>query len=187
MKLFKFEDYKLQVSDEAYALAPFRKLLDKDKSKTKTHAMEALAYIYFMCDPRSDYQIYVDEVQRHNKVVEGQGLGSDWKPDVDVVEAMGFYKSFKSEAALLLEDTRVAVSKLRNYIKDIDLDAVDERGKPIYTLNTYTATINQIPKLIIALDEAEKAIAREISQSEKVRGSSEKSMFEDFYSDYGNQ
>ena len=187
MKLFRFEDYKLGISEEAYALAPFRKIVEKDKTKSKEKALQALAYIYFYCDSRSDYQIYVDKEERHRKVLEGQGFDSSWKPDEDVLAAMEFYESFKSEAELLLEDTRVAVAKLRKYIKDINLDAVDDKGKPIYTLNTYTATINQIPKLIVSLDEAEKAIAKEISQSEKVRGSSEKSMFEDFYNDYGNQ
>lgn len=44
-------------------------------------------------------------------------------------------------SALLLEDTRVAVDKLRKLLREIDLDATDEKGKPKYTLNTITSTI----------------------------------------------
>ena len=91
-----------------------------------------------------------------------------------------FYKQFKPVSALLLEDTRVAVDKLRQLLRNIDLTEVDDKGKPIYTLNTVTATIKQIPSLVKDLDEAEKAIAKEIMESDKVRGAQEKSMYEDF-------
>lgn len=92
---------------------------------------------------------------------------------------MEFYKTFKPASALLLEDTRVAVDKLRTLLREIDLGAVDDKGKPIYTLNTITATIKQIPALVKDLNEAEAAIAKEISQSNKVRGAQEKAMYED--------
>ena len=138
-----------------------------------------LGYIYFMEDPRSDYQTYIDREERSKQIKLGEGIKESWKPDKLVNEAMKFYASFKSEAALLLEDIRVAIDKLREFIKTIDLKAVDDKGKPIYTLNTYTATIGQIPKLITSLDEAEKSIAKDIMHDDKVRGSVEKSMFED--------
>ena len=92
---------------------------------------------------------------------------------------MEFYASFKSTSALLADDIRAAINNLRTYIKDLDLTATDDKGKPLYTLNSYTAALNQIPKLIISLDEAEKTIIRDIVQSEKVRGAQEKAMFED--------
>ena len=68
---------------------------------------------------------------------------------------------------------------MRQLLRNIDLTEVDDKGKPIYTLNTITATIKQVPSLVKDLDEAEKTIAREIMQDESIRGSQEKSMFED--------
>ena len=92
---------------------------------------------------------------------------------------MNFYASFKTPSALLLEDTRTAIDKLRQLLRDINLSAVDEKGKPIYTLNTITSTIKQIPSLVKDLDEAERTLAKELSQNDKVRGAQEKSMYED--------
>jgi len=69
------------------------------------------------------------------------GLPSSWKPDKLVIEAMEFYNKFKPASALLLEDTRYAVDKLRKLLRDIDLAKTDDNGKPIYTLNTITSTI----------------------------------------------
>lgn len=180
MKLFRYEGYKLHISEEAFVLKPFKEIWNRDKSKNKDKALQELAYVYFMCDPRSDYQYIVDEDDRAKAIKEGEGIDSKWKPDNKVIEAMEFYKQFKPVSALLLEDTRVAVDKLRQLLRNIDLTEVDDKGKPIYTLNTVTATIKQIPSLVKDLDEAEKAIAKEIMESDKVRGAQEKSMYEDF-------
>ena len=57
--------------------------------------------------------------------------------------------------------------------------SVDDKGKPVYTLNTITATIKQIPSLVKDLDEAEKALASEIRNAGKMRGSGEKSLMDD--------
>lgn len=179
MKLFRYEGYNLTISEEAFMLKPFRDIWKRDKSKGKDKALQELAYVYFMEDSRSDYQIYIDKEERSSQVKLGEGIPESWKPDKLVTEAQEFYAGFKSEAALLLEDIRVAITKLREFIKTIDLSAVDDKGKPIYTLNTYTATIKQIPELITSLDEAEKSIHKEAVTSDKVRGSVEKAMFED--------
>ena len=180
MKLFRYEGYKLHISEEAFVLKPFKELWNRDKSKNKDKALQELAYVDFMCDPRGNYQYIVDEDDRAKAIKEGEGIDSKWKPDNKVIMAMEFYKQFKPVSALLLEDTRVAVDKLRQLLRNIDLTEVDDKGKPIYTLNTVTATIKQIPSLVKDLDEAEKAIAKEIMESDKVRGAQEKSMYEDF-------
>lgn len=179
MKLFKYEGFNLTISEEAMLLKPFKDLWKRDKSKNKELALQELAYIYFMEDSRSDYQVYIDREERSNQIKIGEGMKENWKPDKMVQEAMAFYASFKSESALLLEDTRIAISKLREFIKTIDLSATDDKRKPIYTLNTYTSTIKQIPELITSLDEAERTIAKETVSQDKVRGSVEKAMFED--------
>ena len=179
MKLFKYAGYNLTISEEALMLKPFKDIWKRDKTSGKERALQELSYIYFMEDTRSDYQIYIDREERSNQIKIGEGLPESWKPDKLVQEAQKFYAGFKSESALLLEDIRVAITKLREFIKTIDLNAVDDKGKPIYTLNTYTATIKQIPELITSLDEAERTIAKETIGSDKVRGSLDKAMFED--------
>ena len=180
MKLFKYEGYKITISEEALLLKPFKEIWQRDKSKNKDKALQELGYIYFMSDPRSDYQYLVDEEERSKSIKEGEGIPNDWNPDRVVLDAITFYKSFKPTSALLLEDTRFAVDKLRKLLREIDLTQTDDKGKPIYTLNTITATIKQIPSLVKDLDEAEKTLSKEIMESSKVRGSQEKSMYEDF-------
>lgn len=178
MKLLKYEGYTLTFEPELLTLKVFKKLHQRDRTKDKSKFMQELAFIYFYADPRSDYQMYTDEDERLNKIVEGEGM-KDFKIDNELQEAIKYYESFRPTSALLLEDTRVAVDKLRKALREIDLNAVDEKGKPIYTLNTITSAIKQVPSLVRDLDEAERTIAKEIVQNDKVRGSAEKAMYED--------
>jgi hypothetical protein len=179
MKLFKYEGYKVVISEEAFALKVFRQIWNRDRSVNKDKAIMELGYIYFMVDPRSDYQYLVDEDERSKAIIEGEGLPNGWKPDKVITEAMEFYSRFKPTAALLLEDTRYAVDKLRKLLREIDLNQLDDKGKPIYTLNSVTATIKQVPSLAKDLDEAEKALASEMRSEGKMRGQGEKTIFED--------
>lgn len=179
MKLLKYEGYKLTIEPEALTLAPFKKIWNRDRTANKDRAISEMGYIYFMMDPRSDYQYLVDEEERSKAIIEGEGLSPSWKPDNAVKEAMEFYGKFKPTAALLLEDTRYAVDKLRKLLRDINLDEKDDKGKPVYTLNTITATIKQVPSLARDLDEAEKALASEMRSQGKMRGQGEKTIMED--------
>lgn len=179
MKLFKYEGYKVVISEEAFALKVFKHIWNRDRSVNKDKAIMELGYIYFMVDPRSDYQYLVDEDERSKAIIEGEGLPNGWKPDKVITEAMKFYSRFKPTAALLLEDTRYAVDKLRKLLREIDLNQLDDKGKPIYTLNSITATIKQVPSLAKDLDEAEKALASEMRSEGKMRGQGEKTIFED--------
>ena len=60
MRLFKYEGYNLNISEEALALKPFRAIWVRDKSASKERAITELGYVYFMEDPRSDYQYIIE-------------------------------------------------------------------------------------------------------------------------------
>lgn len=179
IRLFHYEGYNVEVDPEALLLAPIKAVWDRDKSKDKFKAKQELAFIYFMGDPRSDYQYIVDEEVRLNEIKKGEGLPDKWKPDKVVIRALEFYTSFKPTSAGLLEDTRVAVNKLRQLLRDIDLEAVDDKGKPVHTLSSITQTIKMIPSLVKDLDTAEKTLSKDIMSDIKARGSQSKGAFED--------
>lgn len=176
IKLFRYEGYKIVVEPEALLLKPFKQIWQRDRTQSKDKAMMELGFIYFFCDSRSDYQYLTDEEQRKQAIKEGEGLPEKWEPDKVVIEAMNYYNSIKPVSSLLLEDTRAMVNgyraklrELTNNMDDLDVREVKEIG----------AIIKQIPSLVKDLDEAEKAVAKEMMQNEKVRGAQEKSMYED--------
>lgn len=179
IRLFHNEGYQVEVEPEALLLAPFKVIYSRDKSKGKSLAMQELAYIYYMGDPRSDYQYIIDEEVRSKEIIKGLGMPDKWKPDVKVKHALEFYRSFKPVSAGLLEDTRVAINKLREMLRSIDLNERDDKNKPVHTLSSITQTIKQIPALVKDLDEAERTLSKDIMQEAKARGSQSKALGED--------
>ena len=180
MRLMKFEGYTLTIEPEALVIKSIRTLWKRDKTQSKERALAELGYIYFMVDPRSTYSYLTDLADRSEKIVLEEGLPKNWKPDKIVQEAMKSYgDSVITTSSLLLEDTRVAVDKLRKYLRDIDLTAEDDKNKPKYPLNTVTSSIKLVPSLAEDLMKAERIVAQEIVESNKMRGQKEKTILED--------
>lgn len=174
MKLFKYDQYKVVISEEAMAVKVFRQIWNRDRSINKERAISELGYIYFMVDPRSDYQYLIDKDERSRAIMEGEGLPSNWKPDKLIEEAMEFYEGMKPTASLLLEDARLMVDKYRKKLREMDFEQLG-----VKELKDMGALIRGIPDLVKALDEAEKAVTSEMRNTGKMRGTGEKTIFED--------
>ena len=174
MKLLKYEGYKVVIEPELLTLKPFKQIWTRDKTVNKDKALAEIAFIYFMTDPRSDYQYLVDDNERMEAIKEGEGLPAKWQPDKIVTEAMNFYMSFKPISALLLEDTRFMVDKYRKRLKAQEFDELE-----IKDLKEAGVLIKQIPSLVRDLNEAEKALNSEMRDSGRMRGQGEKTIFED--------
>lgn len=179
IRLFHYEGYEVEIEPEALLLAPLKAIYDRDKSKDKSLAKQELAFVYFMGDPRSDYQYLVDPEVRAGEIIQGLGMPAKWKPDEAIQRALTFYESFKPISAGLLEDTRYVVNRLRQELRSMNFDERDDKGKPVHTLQSITATIKQIPALAKDLDEAERALSKDITAEAKARGTQTKALLED--------
>ena len=180
MKLIEYSNYQIKVADEAFLVKPIRTLFNKDKSKTKDNFWSQMSYMYFLVDPRSSYMYIVDEKERAKEIIKQEGLPEDFTPSKELLEAMDIYKkTTQTSSSLLLEDTRLAIDKLRQFLKDVDLNKCDDKGKPVYPVNTITSTIKQIPDLAKSLVEAEKAVNKEIIEEGRARGGNNKRLFDD--------
>ena len=175
MKLFTFEGYEVQIEPEALLLIPFKTIWLRDK-KDKSIAKQELAYIYFMTDPRSDYQYIVDENVRSNEIIKGLGMPSGWKPDSVVEKALNFYASFKPMSAGLLEDTRYFINAFR---KELRTRADTLNSMEIKELKEAFTLMKQVPGMTKDLDEAEKTLNKDLTAEEKTRGAQQKSILED--------
>lgn len=171
MKLFRYENYEVRVAPEALLLVPFKKLWSRDVSKSKERATLELSFLYFYCDPRSDYQYITDDETRMVAVKKGIGLADDWEPDAVLNAAIKFYTSFDSNAAKLLKMASKEVDKLET--------AFDSMTPTDYkSIKEHMTTMKDIPKIAEMIQEAEKTLNTEEDFGE-ARGSIEKGMFED--------
>jgi hypothetical protein len=173
MRLFKYEGYEVRVAPEALTLKPFKKIWERDKSKAKDRAIQELSFVYFYCDPRSDYQYIIDDDDRLEAVKEGEGLPKNWKPDDDLNKAIDFYKSFDSAHAILLKAAFIGVDKIQKSLRETDLD-----GMEMKEIKDYMSILKMVPEVASQLKDAEKALNDETEYGE-AKGAIEKTLFDD--------
>ncbi len=173
MKLVRMEGYQLKVADELLLLKPFRKLYKADRTKEKQGFMEFLTIIYFVYDPRSDYSYITNEKERMQEVCQTNGIK---EPKIGTIEqqCIDLYKKLTTTISQeLLQSTKIAISKVREFLETLNLNDKDDKGKPLYTISSVTQAIRQIPQLAKDVMDAEKAVAKELQEQSKVRGGAE--------------
>ena len=172
MHLIEVIDYKIEPSEELFLIKGFRDFYNSDKSDGKEQFFQMLSYVYYMADPRSSLSYVTSEEERRAYIFEQEGIK---KLNLKVADKLieEYKKHVVTSSYLLLQDTKLAVDKVREFLRDVDLKEVDDRGKPIYTINSITAAIKQCSELTKTLSELEKTITKEIDENTSVRGGSD--------------
>lgn len=180
MHIIEYNNYNIEPTQEALLIKPIRDLYNADKTKGKEKFMQQMSIMYFLVDPRSSYTYIIDEKDRLKEILIQEGLPEDFKIDTKLQAAINEYKKhIITTSQLLLEDTRVAIDKLRKFLREVDLSAQDDKGKPLYTINSITQAIKQIPQLAKEIAEAERVVAKEIEEQGRARGGNNKTLFDD--------
>lgn len=180
MKLFKFENFQLTITEEALLIKAFRDLWERDTSDKKEQVFMEMGYIYFVYDPRSDFMFIVDEEDRIPRVKEEIGVPDDWEPDPLIIKAINTYKLLiTTVSTAAIDSSRKLIDKIKTYLDTIDLNEKDAKGSPVHTLSNITTTIKQIPGLVTDLYKAEKVLNSEIEENTKMRGAGVKKLLED--------
>ena len=177
MRLIKTENYELKVADEALLVRPIRKLWKQDRSKEKETFYKQMSVLYFTYDPTSNYSYIPLEEDRLKEVLIQEGI-SDFHNTADFKEAVEAYRKLvKTPSSELLNDVRLTVDRLRQALKSIDFDALEEKDK-VSAINKVSTVISKIPKLVKDLSEAEKAVSKELEEKGNARGAQELTIFD---------
>ena len=143
-----------------------------DRSAGKEQFYKQMSVLYFVYSPSSNYSYILDEKDRLKEVMEQEGI-TDFKNNAEFKAAVDVYKKLvKTTSSELLEDTRLIIEKMREALKSINFDALDDKDMP-NAVKTVATTVGLIPKLVKDLSEAEKAVAKELEEQGNARGSQE--------------
>ena len=172
MKLIEVENYDLRVAPEALLVRPIRRLWNQDRSQRKEQFYKQMSVLYYTYSPSSNYSYIMDERERLKEVLEQEGI-SDFRPSAEFKEAVEIYKKLNVTASSeLLADVKLTIDKVRQVLKSIDFESLDEKDK-VSALNTITTVVAKIPKLVKDLSEAENAVSKELEEQGKARGTQE--------------
>jgi len=182
MKLFELDDkHKLVIDPAAYALKPFAKLWNRDKTPDKRQALAELAYIYYMMDYKSDFFEISDEMERSDQII----TQLDFDVDIDIedpalLSAKEFYREkTETKILLLLKDAYSSVDKLRDYFREVDLTMVDDKGRVMHDSSKLMKNIANLGETVEGLKKLEFQVRKEKQADSKLRAGREKGMFED--------
>ena len=99
MKLIKYENFTLDISDEALLVGPIRKLYNQDRTKGKETFFKQMSILYFVHDPRSNYSYLTNDADRLLEVLAQEGIDfKEYKKKYetnDFKEAIETYKKLK--------------------------------------------------------------------------------------------
>ena len=182
-ELGKNNKYEVEFNPILLTLAPFKKLITRDKSKDKSIAIKEIAFIFFYSDIKSNYMYITDEAERFQEIKKDQELPKDWVIDKDVQEAIDFYKEKSTTInSALYSSACTAVAAISNYLNTTEtlLAERDENGKVVTDIAKITGALEKVPKIMANLNAAYTELIKEQKITEgRSKGSREFNMFED--------
>lgn len=111
------------------------------------------------------------------EVLKQEGI-RDFKNTSEFKAAVEVYKTLNTTpSSILLADTNMVIDKVRNVLKSIDFDELEE-DKKVAAVKTVASVVAMIPKLVKDLSEAEKAVQKEIEECANARGTQELSIMD---------
>jgi hypothetical protein len=184
MKLFELNrsTYEIEVAAEALLLSPFKKIVDRDKSKTKDTAKKELALVYHYCDVRSDY-MGIDDEAKLALIIDNLKLPDNYKIDSVMEEAIEFYKK-RSYTIIekLYEGAVISATDVDTYLRNTKalLSERDDNGKIVTDISKITASLEKLPKIMANIKAAEEVLIKERKETAgKGKGNKSLNMFED--------
>lgn len=131
-----------------------------------------MSLLYYVYSPASNYSYIIDEKERMKEVLEQEGI-KDFKATPEFKAAVDVYRKLvKTSSSELLADTRLIIEKMRQALKAVDFDSLEEKDIP-NAVKTVASVISLMPKLVKDLSEAEKAVNKELEEQGKARGAQE--------------
>lgn len=179
MKLIKYEDYQISISEEALLVRQFRRLWNMDRTAGKEHFYKQMSVIFFTYSPASNYNYITDEHERMKEVMEQEGI-ADFKMTPEFKAAVEIYKKLcQTPEGLLLESTYKFLEKSRKALDALDYEEIDDPKEKVNTMKIGMGIVALIPKLMKDLTAAKAAVEKELEEQSSARGSQQLTVMDD--------
>ena len=173
MKLIKFCDYQIKISDEAFLVRQFRRLFNMDRSLGKEQFYKQMSILFFTYNPASNYIYITDEKERMKEVMEQEGI-PDFKITPEFKAAAEVYQKLcQTPEGLLLQSTYAFIDKSRKALDALDYEEIDDPKEKVTTMKTGMSIVALVPKLMKDLTAAKNAVEKEMEEQNTARGSQE--------------
>ena len=146
------KDNKVEFSPQLLLIKEFKKLWTRDKTRTKTKALEEFAYIYFMADYKSEYNAY--GLEKEKQLIEDV-FERPYSPDKEVLDCIKKYTELQKTTSMnFINSARESAESIRAYYNSIKWkQGEDNRG---FNPDTLLRALEKSDTVIRRLDEWRK-------------------------------
>jgi len=182
--IFIIENDKVIINPKALLIPEFQYLYERDRSTGKKKALKEFAYIYYMADYKSEYDVY--GLSKESQLGLDIFTNRSYKPDPDVKKAIDKYTLLQETPSMrYLISIRKRVNRTITYLDNVTVkDKIKgEEGEvtyinPYVTIDKIVTTMKQIEDVIEKLEKWEKKVFDE-EEDMKIRGGGILNVFED--------
>lgn len=173
--MFNYNDKDEIIPDPMLMLVPeFRRIWDRDKTKNKEKAKREFAYIYFICDYKSEYNTF--GLEKEESIAKDIMKDKKYVPDDIVIEAIEKYDKLQLTSSMrYLKSIRMTVDSLIAYLDSLKYDPDNTDS---YKPAEITKSLKDIETILEKLEKWEKKVFEE-EEEMVIRGGGKAGMFED--------
>lgn len=174
--MFILKNNKPEIDPKALFVPEFNDVWLRDHTKLKARANKELAYVYFVADFNSEYNIY--GVEKLSIVARDIMENPAYKPDKMVKAAIAAYEKIQETYSMrYLRSVRSTADSLMKYFDDLQYKAGKDKALEYNPTKTFTAMKN-FEEIIEKLEKWEKKIKGE-EEGMQIRGGGKVGAFED--------
>ncbi len=170
IKIIDLKDSKIIIAPECLAIEPFKSIWEKDKTKEKTTAYNAIQYVWYFASFKSPFFQHND-ADRHKLIIDHIIRDDKFKVTKEVQEAIEVFEKINTTPAMkLFRAVQESISKMEAFFKGAtyDEDSIDKIQKAIINM----------PKMQEAVQSALDNCNKENASKDSIRGAATLGLFE---------
>jgi len=164
------------IEPKALFIPEFKKVWSRDTSKSKARANKDLAYVYFMADFQSEYNIY--GIEKSSMVGLEIMKDKNFEPDELMLDAIKKYERIQETYSMrYLKSVRATVDSLMKFYNDLQYQSGQDDMKD-YNPKKVTDALKDVESIIEKIEKWEKKVRGE-DEEMQIRGGGKVGLFED--------
>lgn len=180
MKVFDIIGGEVVIDPARLIIPEFKKLWKRDKTKDKRNALKEISYITFLFDLSADNPYRGYNEQDRDEILKRDLFNNiNWKPDVDVLDAINKFKDLSETTNIrVLLGAKQAAEELAKWFRQVKYDAVDENGNSLFSVSELSRNLKEVGNIIKSLSQLEEMVKREQVDKTTTRGGTDIGMYE---------
>ncbi len=154
------KENKIQIEPRMLFIPEFKRIWELDKTSTKQKANNKFAYIYFMADYKSEYNIY--GIEKPLRIATDIMNDDKYSPDQMVLDAIEKYEKLQETFSMrYLKSVRNTVNSLIKFYDELRFkNDTDEVNK--YDPGPVTRALKEVEIIIEKLRSGKEIVVRDI-------------------------